>query len=286
MTQPPAGAPWAHVRHHLTNLQTRVISGFVMAAVVLLLTAFGGSAFRLLAAAIGGAAFFEWDAITWARQTSGSRVVGWLCVVPLLVLLVAGIPAAVLLILLVVALAILLASTFARCGLWPAAGLVYAVFPAIALAMLRGDNRAGLVAILFLFAVVWATDVFAYFAGRTFGGPKLAPRISPNKTWSGAIGGSLAALVAGTCVAWIADGAPGAHIPVVAVFLSFVSQLGDLGESWVKRHFGVKDSSRIIPGHGGVMDRVDGLVAAASLMYVIVAVLVGLNGSATVLAAI
>lgn len=257
-----------------------------MAVVVLGLTWIGGPAFRVLAAAIGVAVFFEWEAISWVRQTGRSRLLGWVCLIPVLLLLVAGAPAVLLLILLVAGIVLLVVSCYERCRLWPASGLAYAAFPAISLAMIRGAGIAGLAAMLFLFAVVWATDIFAYFAGRTFGGPKLAPRISPSKTWSGAIGGTVAGMVAGSGVAWIADRGLGLHVPLVALALSVVAQFGDLGESWVKRIFGVKDSGRIIPGHGGVMDRVDGLVAAASLMYVVVAVLIGVSAGAAVLSAI
>ena len=139
----------------------------------------------------------------------------------------------------------------------------------LALAMLRGDDTAGLIAILFLFSVVWSTDILAYFVGRAVGGPKLAPSISPGKTQSGALGGTVAGVVAGVAVGLAAGAAPLLAMAGVAALLSVVSQAGDLFESWVKRRHGVKDSGWIIPGHGGVMDRVDGLVAAAFALYLI-----------------
>ena len=139
--------------------------------------------------------------------------------------------------------------------------------PASRWPILRGGDQAGLIAILFLFAVVWATDILAYFVGRALGGPKLAPSISPGKTWSGAVGGALG----GRCSpAWRLrrrTGWGGRGPALVALLLAIVSQFGDLFESFVKRRSGVKDSSHIIPGHGGVMDRVDGLVAAAFTLY-------------------
>jgi phosphatidate cytidylyltransferase len=112
--------------------------------------------------------------------------------------------------------------------------------------------------------VVWATDIGGYFAGRSIGGPKLWPRISPNKTWAGAIGGFAASIVvaAGFVAFRLGETVP---LLVLASVLSIASQLGDLFESAVKRRFGVKDSSRIIPGHGGVLDRLDGFVAAVVL---------------------
>ena len=127
----------------------------------------------------------------------------------------------------------------------------------------------GLLAILFLFAVVWATDIFAYFVGRSLGGPKLAPAISPGKTQSGAIGGTVGGVLAGIALAAFAGLGNLPLLALVALLLSIVSQVGDLFESWVKRRHGVKDSGNIIPGHGGVMDRVDGLVAAAFALYAI-----------------
>ena len=127
----------------------------------------------------------------------------------------------------------------------------------------------GLIAILFLFAVVWATDILAYFVGRSVGGPKLAPSISPGKTQSGAAGGAVGGVVAGVILAAAAGLSGLGQLAVIALVLSILAQAGDLFESWVKRQHGVKDSSAIIPGHGGVMDRIDGLVAAAFALYIL-----------------
>ena len=145
--------------------------------------------------------------------------------------------------------------------------------------LLRKDKELGVVAVMFLFAVVWATDILGYFVGRAIGGPKLLARISPNKTWSGACGGVCGALAAGLLVVHLAGGVPLMAAAWLALALSVVSQAGDLFESSVKRRFGVKDASHVIPGHGGLMDRVDGFIAAAA-----VAALVGLSraGSDTV----
>lgn len=255
---------------HPTNFETRTLSALVMVAAALALTWQGGLAFRFLAVAIGLGVFYEWEAITGVRQTGQSRIAGWLAVLLLFAVLLSGAGPAALLALLGVCAVIVAIVTFGDSGAWPATGVVYAVFPAIALSMVRGNAAEGLLAILFLFAVVWATDIFAYFAGRTFGGPKLAPRVSPKKTWAGAIGGTLAAVLAGSLLA-IAIGKFNPYIPLIALALSVAAQIGDLAESWLKRLFGVKDSSHVIPGHGGVMDRVDGLVAAASLLYVLLA---------------
>ncbi len=146
---------------------------------------------------------------------------------------------------------------------WSAAGVYYAGFPAIALIAIRQDPEYGFHAILYLFLVVWSADTGAFFTGRLIGGPKLAPSISPNKTWSGFIGGALFACIAGIVfAAWLGH----TSIPIVAVLsivLALISQGGDLGKSFIKRFFGVKDTSGLIPGHGGVLDRLDGLVFAA-----------------------
>ncbi len=152
---------------------------------------------------------------------------------------------------------------------WLVAGVPYAGAMALAPIVLRSDAEFGFLAMIFVFAVVWATDIAAYFVGRAVGGPKLAPRLSPNKTWSGSIGGLAGAVLAAVLVVYFggAGGIPAAI--VVALALSTVAQIGDLAESALKRRFGVKDASSLIPGHGGLMDRLDGFVAAAVLACLI-----------------
>jgi phosphatidate cytidylyltransferase len=146
---------------------------------------------------------------------------------------------------------------------WIAAGVVYAGALPVACILLRGNGPYGFVAIVFLFAVVWATDILAYFVGRLAGGPKLWVRVSPNKTWSGALGGACGAAVAALVVAHYAHLANPLAVAGLALLLSAASQAGDLFESAFKRRFGVKDASHVIPGHGGLMDRLDGFLAAA-----------------------
>lgn len=259
----------------MSNLQLRTISAIILGSAVLWLTWLGDLPFRLLAVAIGVGVFYEWVTITAAKQTPLSKLFGWLSLALVMALLVWGEGALIILAVLFGAAVLLYVVSNKTGGFWPVVGLLYAGFPPIALAFLRNDDADGLVAIVFLFAVVWSTDIFAYFNGRALGGPKLAPRISPNKTWSGALGGAAAAVAAGIAVAAVA-GPPGSWtVPLIALLLSIASQCGDIGESWVKRVFGVKDSGRIIPGHGGVMDRVDGLVIAASLLYLLGVILAG-----------
>ena len=254
----------------MSNLQQRVISAIVMAALTLALTWLGGLPFRLFCAGIAALIFYEWTRMS--RQPGGAPL-GFMSealAIVFIVALVAGLPALWLLLLgavLVAALAI--AARMRGTGQWEAPGLAYATLSGFSLAYLRDDNHPGLIAILFLFAVVWATDIAAYFVGRAVGGPKLAPSISPGKTQSGALGGAFGGVVAGLLTAIAAGAGNLLQLGLAALALSIVSQIGDLFESWVKRQHGAKDSSNLIPGHGGVMDRVDGLVAAAFALYVI-----------------
>ena len=125
-------------------------------------------------------------------------------------------------------------------------------------------DHLGVTAALWVFGMVWATDIGAYFAGRAFGGARLAPKVSPSKTWSGLIGGMVAALVVGST---IADRGGITGVPLwIGLAMGLVAQLGDLGESWMKRRAGVKDSGKLIPGHGGLFDRVDGLLPVALIL--------------------
>ncbi len=183
---------------------------------------------------------------------------------------------------LIIVLGALAAGVFARAERrsWVAGGVIYAGVLLTAPILLRRDVPFGLTAILFLFALVWATDIAGYFAGRTFDGPKLAPGISPNKTWSGAIGGTLGAMIAGVAVAALAHIDNLFAIAIVAVFLSAVAQAGDLFESAVKRRFGAKDAGHLIPGHGGVMDRMDGFIAAAAAAMALGVARVGMDTAA------
>jgi phosphatidate cytidylyltransferase len=162
------------------------------------------------------------------------------------------------------------ASARTRLGhpLWYAAGAIYLGLAFLAFLWLRADPVSGRFIVLWLIALVWATDIGAYAAGRSIGGPRLAPGISPGKTWAGLAGGVLAAAVAGMAVLQgVGSGESGmaalARIAVASAVLAVVAQLGDLFESHLKRRAGAKDSSDLIPGHGGVLDRIDGLLAAA-----------------------
>ncbi|MGH6812450.1 MAG: phosphatidate cytidylyltransferase [Methylocella sp.] len=150
--------------------------------------------------------------------------------------------------------------------IWAFGGIVYAGLLLVSAGALHGSAEYGARSIVWLFATVWGTDVFAYFGGRLIGGAKLWPKISPSKTWSGTLAGILAGASLGAVTGTYGLGDPWRALPLFALGLAAaaVSQGGDIFESWVKRRFGVKDSSGLIPGHGGFMDRLDGFIAAAA----------------------
>jgi phosphatidate cytidylyltransferase len=173
-----------------------------------------------------------------------------------------------------------------RRGLWNAGGFVYIGVAAAMLLALRED-RIGMTMLVAVVAGVIATDIGAYFAGRAIGGPKIAPRISPSKTWAGLGGGIVGASLVGAAVAWRGSGPVPAgsvnafEVIAFGVLLAVTAQAGDFFESWMKRRAGVKDSSRLIPGHGGLFDRVDGLLAVlfvAGLMVLLPAAWILLSG--------
>lgn len=150
-----------------------------------------------------------------------------------------------------------------------AAGLLYLVPATAALIWMRNDALVGRANVLFIVLVVWASDIGAYLAGRMIGGPRLAPAISPGKTWSGAAGGLCAAALVGVAAAALGTGDL-LHGALMGAMLGVATQVGDLLESALKRYFGVKDSGRLIPGHGGLLDRLDGMLMAAPVAAIVV----------------
>ena len=252
-----------------SELGKRIASGVVMAALAVGAVVLGGWPFVLFWTAAALGVFWEWSGMI-AGGALAVRTVGSAALV--IAALAAG---AGQLYTAFVALAAGAAGVAGLCAshrrAWGAAGVVYAGAVLLAPVVLRRDRELGLVTILFLFAVVWATDILGYFIGRAIGGPKLAPHISPKKTWSGACGGALGALAAGVAVVHAAGSVALIPAGCIALVLSIVSQAGDLFESAVKRRFDVKDASHMIPGHGGLMDRLDGFIAATG-----VAALIGL----------
>jgi phosphatidate cytidylyltransferase len=164
-------------------------------------------------------------------------------------------------------------------AMWAVAGVLYAGIAFLGPALLRRDPQWGLAALLFVAVTVWATDIFAYAAGRAIGGPLLLPRVSPHKTWAGAVGGLAGGVAAGTLVAYASGADKLVVVGIIAVLLSILTQVGDLLESAVKRRFGAKDASHLIPGHGGLMDRLDGFLVAALGALVLGALHQGLDAA-------
>lgn len=247
-------------------LLTRVLSAAVLAPVALAAAYFGGLLFAAFWCVAAVAVAWEWMTLIGpvGRATIVLAAAG---PVAATVLVVQAQPAAAVAAVLVLAIAAGISAPAERRG-WAVCGALYAALMGFAPVLLRADPALGLAVILLLFAVVWTTDILGYFGGRAIGGPKLAPSISPAKTWSGAIAGvaGTAAVVA-TMAYTLQVG--GRAVIVIGVLLSVASQIGDLLESALKRKFGVKDASRLIPGHGGVMDRLDGFWAAALCAAVI-----------------
>lgn len=248
------------------SLERRLAAALVLIPVVLAALWFGSPYWDLLIAA--GAAAMSWE---WSRLTGGG-VFGWPGRLAMLAVLAAlaverlvGPAAAVggLAIGAAVVAAVGGATGTARRALWLAAGVAYVGLPCLAMLWLLQDHEAGFATVLWVLVLVWAIDSAAYVAGKSIGGPKLIPRVSPNKTWAGLIGGAVAAAIVGYVAAdWRGQSDPWLLAGLSAA-LALVEQAGDAAESAVKRHFGVKDSSGLIPGHGGMLDRVDGLVAVS-----------------------
>jgi phosphatidate cytidylyltransferase len=247
------------------DLAPRAASGVVMIALALAATYFGGVVFLAFwgLAALGVA----WE---WQRLIGGERL--GLRVGAAVLALIAAAPWALyaharISLVILIAGAIAAGAAAGRERRFAAgAGVLYAGAAMLAPALLRGSPTQGAAAILWLFAVVWGTDIGAYFGGRLIGGPKLWPSISPGKTWSGAVVGAIVSAGLGWLVAALTVPGGVKAIPILGIGLitSVLAQGGDLYESAMKRRAGVKDSSRLIPGHGGLMDRLDGFIVAAA----------------------
>lgn len=251
------------------NLIQRIAAALVLAPGAIAIAWLGGWPWAVLATLVAIGLFVEWLGIVGAARDFRVLVLGCLCLIVCGLGLAFGKPAPA-----------LVAAVLGVGGLtllgdqprrWTATGLGYAAAALIASILVRLDPDHGFAALVLVLLVVWGADIGGYFAGRTIGGPKLWPRVSPKKTWAGAIGGLVLSLVVGLGFGLAGFGKV-VPLLVLAAVLSTASQLGDLLESAVKRRFGVKDSSHIIPGHGGLMDRLDGYVTA-----VVVAVLIGLT---------
>ena len=253
----------------------RVVAALVLAPLTIAIAWIGGWLWLLLVMAAAALLYFEWLMIVGASRNWAIVGLGVATLVVAGLSLGFGKPGLLPAVLVVgLILSVLLAQ---EQRWWTSSGLVYASAALIAAALVRSDPDMGFVALMFVLLVVWVTDIGGYFAGRGVGGPKLWPRVSPKKTWAGAIGGLVLSLVIAAAFALLGFGRMFPLLLLGAV-LSVVSQLGDLFESAIKRQFGVKDSSQIIPGHGGLLDRLDGFVAAIVFAALIGFMRGGLDG--------
>jgi phosphatidate cytidylyltransferase len=248
----------------LSDLGTRAAVGVGLILVTLLALTFGGLVWWALTMLIGLGMLVEW--LDLARAGLPARLLAIMALALGLALAAPflwGADRSVVAAIVGLALLVAVLSNNTRLGF----GLTYAGLPVVALLFLR-DQPNGFALTLWTLAIVWATDIGAYFAGRGFGGPKLAPRLSPKKTWSGLIGGVVVALIVGLAVAITG------HLPLACIWLgaplAVLAQIGDIYESHLKRQAGVKDSSALLPGHGGLLDRLDGLVPVAIVVGALV----------------
>lgn len=272
--------PWSVAKLGAGELTMRVLSAFILAPLAIGIAYVGGWAFVIFWGIAALGVLWEWTTLVAKKDRRSIMMVGAAAVV-LAVALAGAVGDAIdglhetrlLAAITVLAMGMLAVAALAPRSqrVWVAGGIPYAGMLAIAPIVLRSDVEHGFVATMFLYGCVWATDILAYFVGRTVGGPKLMPTVSPKKTWSGSIGGIGAAVVVAIIVAHFFGPARGVALIAVAIVLSVAAQTGDLFESALKRRFGAKDSGHLIPGHGGLMDRLDGFVVAAA-----VATLIGL----------
>jgi phosphatidate cytidylyltransferase len=253
------------------NLTLRIASAVVLVPLALTFAYAGGWLFLVLCVFCAGGILWEWARLVTGDSDPRILAPGWSALLAALAFTGANRPGLAIAVVLVGAVFAGIAEATRSPGRlgWATGGVIYAGVAFLGPVFLRRDGELGLPAFLFLAVTVWMTDIVAYLVGRSVGGPLLWPRISPKKTWSGALGGLAGGVVGGTLVAY-ASGVGGLGPAIVALGLSALSQAGDLFESAVKRRFGAKDTGQLIPGHGGLMDRLDSFVVAA-----LAAVLIG-----------
>jgi len=247
----------------------RIASAVVLGALALGAAIASPWTFLVLVIASGVIIAWEWGRLVRGTSFDLIAAIEAAAVTAVAVLLTLGHADLALVALAAAAVAIGIASRGTSHPVWSLAGLAYAALPAAALVFLRSDPALGAIAVLYIFAVAWTTDTASYVAGSLIGGPKLAPSISPHKTWSGFIVGTLAPALVGYAFALALKDSSASKLALVSVALALGCQLGDLLESAVKRRFGAKDMSQLIPGHGGLLDRIDGLLLAAILASLI-----------------
>ena len=269
--QAAPGAKWG-------DLGIRALSAAVLIPAVLADVWAGGIWFHLFVALIGILMALEWVTIVHGGSPVQFALHAAAAMCGALLPLDIGLGGGLLAIAVLAAISCAVAVAEGGAGpKWRYLGVFYVALPPIALVMLREDPVHGIAAIVMVMLMVWAADTFAYFAGRIIGGPKLAPRISPRKTWAGLLGAMAGSALAAFGVAKMMGLQAVLILVLIAALLAIVEQAGDLFKSAMKRHYDVKDSGRLIPGHGGVIDRVDGLVAVATAAAIIGALRAGVD---------
>lgn len=263
--QAPEPAPSG--RRRWADVGPRVASALVLVVVTITALYVGSYLFAAIVGAVYGGAYREWETMVSRAPITpmGMALIGLVALSGLIYPLLGLLGSA-----LVIALACILATTMGRDNmLWRIVGLILFGLLILAALVMRGDTINGVWAGLYLGTVVWMTDSAAFFTGRQIGGEKLAPDISPSKTWSGALGGLALGTVAGLIVWTFATDSPWWIGLLLSAAISILGQSGDLAESAIKRHFRIKDSGDIIPGHGGLMDRLDSLTFGLFLVVVV-----------------
>jgi len=258
-----AGTVHPLVRTEQGSLQLRVLSAVTLAPFPIAAIWFGWPWLPLLTAIAAAVMAWEWGRLCRRGQFGQTGIV--LVAVVLAVVAAAALASPVLALgTALIGAGIVFWAALKKRDLeprWTAFGALWVALPCVSLLWLARDGPIGRATLLWVLAVVWATDIGAYAIGRMLGGPRLAPRWSPRKTWAGLAGGTCCAALAGwATAAWIGI-SPAMPLVLVSAGLAIVGQFGDLAESLAKRRFGVKDSSGLIPGHGGLLDRLDGLLA-------------------------
>ena len=263
------------------NLQQRVVSGVVMVLVSSVLVYSGPVATALMVLVVALVMTWEWghlirttsaDAAFWVHAASVVGAIG----------LVSCSHSALALIAVLVGTVLVLLLTLRKLPVLSAVGVPYVGLSAMALVLFRQDVTHGFAAVIFLLLIVITTDTMAFVFGRTIGGAKLWPAVSPNKTWAGFLGGVGSSALVGAGFSALVSGASPLRLGLIGLLLGIIAQGGDLAESALKRLLGVKDASSIIPGHGGVMDRMDGVVSVA-IVAAIYALIVSVNAPAVAL---
>jgi phosphatidate cytidylyltransferase len=246
-----------------SEMLTRIFSALVLATIALAAVVVSPWTFAALVIVCGIAVAWEWGRLVRDREFDAIFVLQAAAVAAIAIFVTVGrLDLAIAAVAVAFAGTVVIGMASGRVG-WSLAGLIYSVLPAWSMVWLRSDAELGATALLFLFVVAWTTDTFAYAGGRLIGGPKLAPRISPRKTWSGLILGTLAPALIGYAFAVLLQETSALKLALVGLAIAAACQIGDLSESAVKRRFRTKDMSGLIPGHGGLLDRIDGLLIAA-----------------------